>query len=112
MATQMKRGRVAVVALCGLLSSGGGCQKTGNQDELWALLDDAEVTGLRSGRFTVDGQGAQIPFAVDTVLAAAFPFGSFGVWHFDDCNADRTNLADSGPNGNTAFRSVGTACTP
>ena len=34
----------------------------------------------------------------------------FGQWAFDDCNPDRTNLSDSGPFGNTAFRTVGVTC--
>jgi len=39
------------------------------------------------------------------------PFlGPFGRWSFDDCNSQRTNLFDSGPNGNTAFRAVNVAC--
>jgi hypothetical protein len=38
-------------------------------------------------------------------------FGPLGQWSFDDCNSFRTNLSDSGPNGNTAFRSVSVACT-
>jgi hypothetical protein len=33
-----------------------------------------------------------------------------GQWSFDDCNPSRTNLFDSGPNGNTAFRAVSVAC--
>ncbi len=33
-----------------------------------------------------------------------------GQWSFDDCNPARTNLFDSGPNGNTAFRAVSVAC--
>ncbi len=37
-------------------------------------------------------------------------FGPLGQWSFDDCNPARTNLFDSGPNGNTAFRAVGVAC--
>src|SRR5262249_17733721 len=31
---------------------------------------------------------------------------------FDDCNPFRTQLADSSPSGNTAYRSVGVACAP
>jgi concanavalin A-like lectin/glucanase superfamily protein len=38
--------------------------------------------------------------------------GPLGVWSFDDCNPSRTNLNDSGPNGDTAFRTVSTACAP
>ena len=37
-------------------------------------------------------------------------FGPLGQWSFDDCNPGRTNLFDSGPNGNTAFRAVSVAC--
>jgi hypothetical protein len=37
-------------------------------------------------------------------------FGPLGQWSFDDCNPDRTNLFDSGPNGNTAFRAVSVGC--
>ena len=37
-------------------------------------------------------------------------FGPLGQWSFDDCNPDRTNLFDSGPNGNTAFRAVSVTC--
>jgi hypothetical protein len=37
-------------------------------------------------------------------------FGPLGQWSFDDCNSGRTNLFDSGPNGNTAFRAVSVAC--
>jgi hypothetical protein len=33
-----------------------------------------------------------------------------GQWSFDDCNPDRTNLSDNGPNFNTAFRAVSVAC--
>ncbi len=33
-----------------------------------------------------------------------------GQWSFDDCNPDRTNLFDSGPNFNTAFRAVSVTC--
>ena len=36
--------------------------------------------------------------------------GPLGQWSFDDCNPGRTNLFDSGPNGNTAFRAVSVAC--
>jgi hypothetical protein len=39
-------------------------------------------------------------------------FGPLGQWSFDDCNSFRTNLGDSGPNSNTAFRSVGVTCAP
>ncbi|HTA20991.1 MAG TPA: hypothetical protein VK989_16975, partial [Polyangia bacterium] len=35
-----------------------------------------------------------------------------GTWSFDDCSTSRTDLFDSGPNGNTAFRSVGAQCAP
>lgn len=38
------------------------------------------------------------------------PFGPFGQWPFDDCSPFRTNLFDQGPNGNTAFRSIGVTC--
>jgi hypothetical protein len=37
-------------------------------------------------------------------------FSPLGQWSFDDCNPGRTNLFDSGPNGNTAFRAVSVAC--
>jgi hypothetical protein len=37
-------------------------------------------------------------------------FGPLGQWSFDDCNSQRTNLFDSGPNSNTAFRAVSVAC--
>ena len=37
-------------------------------------------------------------------------FGPLGQWSFDDCNPQRTNLFDSGPNQNTAFRSVSVKC--
>ena len=37
-------------------------------------------------------------------------FSPLGHWSFDDCNPERTNLFDSGPNGNTAFRAVSVAC--
>lgn len=37
-------------------------------------------------------------------------FGPLGSWSYDDCNTERTNLFDSSPNFNTAFRSVNVAC--
>ena len=40
------------------------------------------------------------------------PTGPLGQWSFDDCNPARTNLNDSGPDGDTAFRTVSTACAP
>ncbi len=39
------------------------------------------------------------------------PLGPLGRWTFDDCNPGRTNLNDSGPNFDTAFRAVSTTCT-
>jgi len=35
-----------------------------------------------------------------------------GLWTFDDCNAFRTDLQDTGGFGHTAFRSVSVACVP
>jgi hypothetical protein len=37
--------------------------------------------------------------------------GPLGRWSFDDCNTSRTELFDSGPNFDTAFRSVSVTCT-
>jgi hypothetical protein len=40
-----------------------------------------------------------------------FPQGAQGLWQFEDCNPERTELSDSSFNGHTAFRSVSAACT-
>jgi hypothetical protein len=40
-----------------------------------------------------------------------FQVGPFGQWSFDDCNPGRTNLFDSGPLNNTAFRAVAVTCS-
>lgn len=39
-----------------------------------------------------------------------FPQGAQGLWFFDDCNPDRTELQDSSFNQHTAFRAVTAAC--
>ena len=41
-----------------------------------------------------------------------FPQEAQGLWQFDDCNPERTELSDSNFQGHTAFRSVSTACVP
>ena len=38
-----------------------------------------------------------------------FPQSAQGFWHFDDCNASRTDLTDSSFNSHTAFRAVSAA---
>jgi hypothetical protein len=74
-----------------------------DQEQLWAILHDEELT-------TVSHVATGLA-NLFLVAPAAFQ-GTFGQWSFDDCNADRTNLADSGPNFNTGFRSVGVTCAP
>jgi hypothetical protein len=75
-----------------------------DQDELWAILADGELPALSAA----DPGGGVSAAGV----AAFFPGFPFGQWSFDDCNPDRTNLSDSSPSGNTAFRSVGVTCAP
>jgi len=86
------------------LAGVAGCDSQPDQDELQALLHDDDLTSLigtaRVAAERGDGGGAGFN---------GFPFGT---WFFDDCNAARTNLGDSSPSGNTAFRSVGVTCAP
>src|SRR5215470_5102531 len=89
---------ILVIAGCG--TSGG---TSFDQDELWAILHDEELTNVPNPVVGLEKLSAVAP--------AAFQ-GTFGQWSFDDCNDARTNLADSGPNFNTAFRSVGVTCAP
>ena len=41
-----------------------------------------------------------------------FPQAGQGLWSFDDCSADRTELLDGGFFAHTAFRAVTAACVP
>lgn len=43
-------------------------------------------------------------------LGSNFPFSGQGLWQFEDCNASRTDLADSAVFSHPAFRSVTTQC--
>ena len=61
---------------------------------------DAGIIGDR------DGGGIEL----DAGLGDGGGFGALGSWSFDDCNPGRTNLGDSSPSGNTAFRAVNVAC--
>jgi hypothetical protein len=66
-----------------------------------------------TGGAVVDGGGrGGVGGSSDGGVGGGLPFGPLGHWTFDDCNGFRTNLFDSGPNGNTAFRSVSAACAP
>jgi len=75
----------------------------GEQDELLALLQDDPLTSVPPG--TTD---ARAPAAGASLLP---PGTAVGMWDFDDCTPSRTNLEDVSFSGNTAFRSVGAACT-
>ena len=82
---------------------------TDDQDELQALLRDADLTQLgpvarASGRA---GPTAAVSDHSNLVLPSADPTG---VWNFDDCIPLRSELADSSGKNHTAFRSVSVAC--
>jgi hypothetical protein len=105
-----------------------GCDNGGgeNQSELQALLHDEPLTGLKVT--TLSTSSTPHPAAPDTAMTPPDlgtgggggggggggmpppPNGPLGQWTFDDCTATRTELHDSGPDGDTAFRTVSTAC--
>ena len=72
----------------------GGVTKTG-------MAGATGTTGAAGGPFSDGGFGG--------MSGAPSPLGN---WTFDDCSASRTDLFDSGPNGNTAFRAVSAQCAP
>jgi hypothetical protein len=78
-----------------------------SQEELQALLHDDPLNDLPPGSSARVAEAA-----ADKPTASFVPPGAnpVGAWSFDDCNPSRTNLFDSFA-GNTAFRSVGVACT-
>lgn len=93
----------------------GACQLDGpdEQAELQALLHDEPLTRVPPSAAAVAAAGPTgrvVPDGVhdDVVLPSAAPLG---VWDFDDCTPSQTNLFDASFHNNTAFRSVGVACT-
>jgi hypothetical protein len=91
------------------------CQSDDDDDDqrrLQALLADAPLNQLPPG-------SAATARAGDTAAADSRTSGhvvvpgadAIGAWEFDDCNPGRTNLSDSSPHDNTAFRSIGVTCT-
>ena len=92
----------------------GQVPPTGSTEDRLALSDAGLPPPVDAGTGTptpdagvqpsVDG-GVQPP-----VDGGVTPAGGAGAWSFDDCTSSRTNLQDS-ISGNTAFRSVGVACT-
>jgi hypothetical protein len=113
----MNRQLLAVVLSCASAMTVGGCQgnsdegdDVGDQDQgrLQALLRDAPLTQLSGASASPrEDRLATAPPTRNVILPGTNPTG---VWDFDDCNSFRTNLNDSFSI-NTAFRSVGVACT-
>lgn len=90
----------------------GACQSDDQDDQarLQALLRDAPLTQVPpeiaagAPRETARDGGVH----GDIILPTVHPIGT---WNFDDCSTSRTNLFDATFNNNTAFRSVGVACS-
>jgi len=78
---------------------------------LQALLHDAPLTQVPPSAAAAP-RGAQADLGGQHGGTLVLPTtDALGVWSFDDCTPARTNLFDATVHGNTAFRSVGVACT-
>jgi hypothetical protein len=79
-------------------------------ERLQALLRDAPLSRLPPSASSVARQAGVADTAPGASHVIAPGTNALGAWSFDDCSPFRTNLSDSEA-GNTAFRSVGVACT-
>jgi hypothetical protein len=122
--TAVKRFTSGTLSMSALLLLGmSGCQThPQNQDELQLLLHDEPITGLKvstlSARQTATPAG---PMDTPDLGLGGNPDGGtvppplavpLGQWNFDDCTPARTELNDSGPDRDTAYRAVSVTCAP
>lgn len=107
--------RLFVVAAALAANATGACRsedaepESFDQDELQAILRDEALTQtpqLAAANPSARAADTRTPQGV--VALSANPVG---VWTFDDCTAERTQLADDTSNGNTAYRANGVTCS-
>ena len=88
----------------GVSTDGGGGGAPGDGGVVIVDGGSRDVIGGGTGGMSGDGGPGG--------TGGLFPQEAQGLWQFDDCNPDRTELQDSTFNGHTVFRSVSASCVP